>query len=1331
MIPLPLVTNVRKKATVLFVTSYLFLTILGSLSANAAGKPDLAIEPGSIEIFPEETYENDQVKIILTVKNIGGADADNIGIALYVDSRDNPVDAVHIPPLSAGEEDEVTLYWIAKQEGNHTLFIFIDYEELIDEENEDNNIASIKIFVQKPIYPPFPPSKRNATWWNPEWHYRVPLSVKMFGQREGGVYDNKFVYCTINFTSLMDKISMQQPFGGFSERTFLPDSVRIIEYESENGTWKPGESVGREIILNEGYDAKENANVTLLWVLTGDVPPHEVRYYYVYWDTVENGKKQMDYPKIHSGIRNAEFENTQSLQWKNTSEPKSFLKFAEIGGWDMGYALDPVYGSDYCYKIHRKGVVWQNEWYAKIYQTFNIPDGGGANSYILHSSIHFDSDFEGVEWEILLDGSVLESGKGTTGWKKIERNVTSYLKGKSTATLTIKVEVTETIIDIESHEVTAYVDSCWIETAPNCNVTVFTNETHGWWGDVAPISTSYIAGVKNRNKIEEINVITVANPREIMASIYSPSGTFTKSSLPLPDASFESGEKYTTLYHSDVQTTTAKIESTIVHTGKKAVELNLHNHYGSIKFQDELVSPDDTAAVRQTITQAVHISHLPSLWFWYNVEPSKYYDGSVLNYTLLVTGGKNRFHTIKIGDLAKDGNWHKYEIPSNVIEKWKSKSGIVSGIEIRLIAKDEGAENIIYIDDLGYSFIPSQEGRTSWQLTDFYTFQNGTNIGNWRIDITLVDGSNYKVESTQLITVEPAPNLDVFSIVAPDIMKEGQESIISVYVKNEGPKDVEENVPINVSLTLYQGEVSSQSIKMIKAISGLKKDEIKKIDFSWRANYGDPLYNGKWTVIARVNEKGEIPEWEMTDNWNTISIDVEPVADLEVRVHEIGFSPSHPNKNDTINITTIIHNIGYNPATAEINFLIKEKGERKYTLIPGGSAEKIVGKRDFVILSVEWKAKENGTYCVKVMVDCEDEYNKGNNAAVKEIKVGGGIDTSPPFIKNIRATPQLQQLGEYLNISAIIIDNETSIDKAQVIIFNESGEFKKDVMKFMKRVGETDIYYYNTTYNAIGYYTFFIQAWDTAGDTTEWQNMGKSKEHEFRIIYEGIETNGPSIRAISAYPQRQVLYGNVNISALINDSSGIEKALIHIIFDDEEHVYEMNRIGGSKVYYYTRSYDEPGEYEYYIEAIDASANKNKNDTSSLLRHFSIPEDYDMDDVPDKVEIEAGANPKDANETINVSVGLEIGYLLWIENKGEYVYWDKENNEIRDVKKKGNLLLFDSNDDGEYDSSYNVETGEIAPYEEEVKRGIGDILWMIPTAVLFTLVCLLFILIWRK
>ena len=168
MIPLPLVVNIRKKAMVMLITFYFFFGIFGALSADALGKPDLTIDTESIKIFPEEVYENDQVKITLTIKNVGGTNAEDIDIALYADSRDNPVDTVHISSLSAGGESEVTLYWIAKNEGNHTLFIFIDYEETIDESNEDNNMASTKIFVHKPIYPPFPPEAENAIWWNPQ-----------------------------------------------------------------------------------------------------------------------------------------------------------------------------------------------------------------------------------------------------------------------------------------------------------------------------------------------------------------------------------------------------------------------------------------------------------------------------------------------------------------------------------------------------------------------------------------------------------------------------------------------------------------------------------------------------------------------------------------------------------------------------------------------------------------------------------------------------------------------------------------------------------------------------------------------------------------------------------------------------------------------------------------------------------------------------------------------------------------------------------------------------------------------------------------------------------
>jgi len=1322
-------THLKSRTLAFVIIFSMFLGTTAGMLTDASGSgPDLTIVTDSISVFPDKIYENDQVKINFTVENLGESDAEDVGVALYVGSRDNPVDEIHIPSISPDEKKEVTLYWIARDSGNYTLFIFVDFEEMIGEENEDNNMGNTKVLVEKPVYPPFPPTPENAEWWNPDWHYRVPVSVTMMGQMEGYVYDNKIVYCTMNFTSIMNEIASYQPSGGFSERIFYPNSVRVVEYTSNNGTWRPEEkSVGREIVFNEGYDAAEKANITLAWVMEGNLIPHEVRYYYVYWDTTENGKKDGEYTKIYSGTKNAEFEDIHSNQWKNNSEPVIPLNMGNIGGWDIFYAEDPVYENDYCCKIYRKGLLWQKDWYAKVYQNFKVPDEGDAQSYILNADVYFNSDIDNVEWELTIDGNTVENGDATDGWKTIRKNVTSYLRSKSMSTISFRVYVTETTGDTNFHDVYAYFDSCWIEVVPNCDVAVMDNKSHGWWGDLLLINKEYVAGVDGMNTMETINVTSIADPSGVIAAIYSPDGSLVKSSLPLPDAGFEGGEAYTQLYHSNEQTTSASFTAS-TYSGKKAVELRLSDYSGKWKFEDQPVSEDDTAALRQDIAQSIHISHLPPLWFWYNIE--KYSSQSELVYTVMTEGSSNKFHKIKMSDskLIKDGEWHKFKIDDDVLNEWKAGAGAVVGIEIGLVANEEGGENTVYIDEMGYSFLPDNGDRTNWHLDDFYTFKNGTKVGDWRLDISMADGSGYAVERSTSIDVKPSANLDVTEISAPASIKGGEEAAIIVAVKNHGPKDVEKDIPINVSLTIHQGG-DSNSVRMVKGLSGLRKGETKEVTFLWHASYGDPLYSGEWTLVAKVNENGGIPEWKKTDNWNTLFMNVEPAPDLKVSMGDVGFDPSHPTINNTVNITAVVHNIGYVNTTAEINFYVKEKGGRKYILIQNGSVEKIIGKRSNESVYIIWKPEKNGTYSIKVGTECPDESDMQNNMAIKDIKVGGGTDYFPPYISNIRVSPSIQYLGESVNISATIKDNDTTVDSVMAVIHGENGLYAEQPME---RMGDTNIYYYNSTYNSVDYYNCFIKAFDTAGGTAEWQNMGRSDNMSFRIVYEGAETIPPSIRAVTADPQRQVIYGSVNISALINDSSGIGGVTLHVTFDGSESIYDMSQRGGSKIYYYSQPYNKIGEYEYYIEAIDSSPNHNKDDTSDAFRYFVIPEDYDVDGIPDMVEVEVGADPRDSSQTVNVTTGNETGYLLWKDNDNKYVYWDREDNALRDTAEKlidgKNTILFDSDGDGIYDHYYEINSGEVGIYKVVKEEGLDDLLWVIPAVVLFAMVCVLFIVI---
>ena len=178
-----------------------------------------------------------------------------------------------------------------------------------------------------------------------------------------------------------------------------------------------------------------------------------------------------------------------------------------------------------------------------------------------------------------------------------------------------------------------------------------------------------------------------------------------------------------------------------------------------------------------------------------------------------------------------------------------------------------------------------------------------------------------------------------------------------------------------------------------------------------------------------------------------------------------------------------------------------------------------------------------------------------------------------------------------------------------------------------------------------------------------------------------------------------------------------------------EETHEMDG-GENHIYYYEKECDTPGTFSYYIDVVDASANANHN--RSATHSFEVPSDYDMDGVPDTVELSAGSDPKNESDVINVSVGGEEGYLLWVAGNHTYRYWDRDDDEIRTVTEKDvdgdgqEDVLFDADGDGRADYYYNEAAKELRVYEEQPEEEPTETVWILPPLALFILVCIGFI-----
>ncbi len=1273
-------------------------------------KPDLFIE--EIYYFPDEIREGDEVNFTAIIKNKGNASASEIEVALYVDSRDvPPIDVNTINSLKAGEIEDISLYWIATIENtkkNHTIFIIVDYRDKIKESDEGNNWEDISISVG--FYPPpepFPPEDAtNATWWNENWHYRLPLIVQMNPYHRDYIEQNKIVKYTFNIKNIMEEM-------GLEEETFDPNSTRVIEYGNETGKWIPKWEAPREFLRSMYMPNWQS----LIWILNGTNQPGSERYYYIYWDTLENGEKKANCGKIPYGIKNVDFED--KCGWK--FETKERIR---LGKWENGYTNEISYRGEYSYKICRLGSVMED--WASISQSFKVPENGLSKQYWLRVAVKLSTngmklgELGKVKWAVEIDGTKIKSGE-ITDWKRLTINVTNYLEGKGEATISLKLIVNGKI----GRYVSAYWDSCWIMTwspwiiPPPCDYSI--NESfspEGWWCD-ASLGKNYTAGVYGKNGIEQINVTTVAIPRAVDAILYDQHNDIVNRSLPLIDAGFEGEKDYTSLdsqyyweeYYKKWETASASFDD-FYHSGKKSVKLETSNHSKLLK-----VKKGDHASLEQSFGKSFSssdLSLLPDLSFWYNIE--EFDSESWLEYKLILESGETLSHQIKKRDLELDG-WHKYDIPENVIERWTSPGTDIIGINITLVAGEDGAKNVIYIDDLGYSFQPSND-RTHWStISSFHSFPPFNSSGQWKLEIEAIDQSGYSNSTSSGVYVEEAANLEVLNVTfSSSEIWEGDEVEIFINVNNGGPKKIDEANPTILSLLIYQDEQTPLLVKEWQ-IDELDRDEKRCFSYLWKATYADK----PWIVRAEIDPKHEITEWDECDNWNAAEIDVEAAPIFKVNMDDIDISPPDPGVGEQVNIEVKIQNIGYEEGSATLLFYIdgEKHCEQNINIPAGGEMQKW--------MNPGWSTDSPGKHTVSVSVNWWVGTNEKTIKVIKDIIVGEEEDEKSPIIRDVVANGEkgidLSFVGGWINVSAIISDS-MGIDAAWIHIDNN---------KFtMERLGSTDVYFYNDTYEGPKYYTYYIKARDQSNH----HNLAIGEESFFRTVIPGIETEEPEISEIKIIPEdgRQVVYDPVTISAEVEaEVIGIEKVSLYIksLKNDEYNEFRMSLSDGT--YSYTKSFDEYGEYHYYIEAIDNSENHNRGTTKYSLDEphtFVIPKDYNENGLEDKIEIWAGGNPREEGEVFNVTIEGEIGYI--IKKDDGYVYWNKRDNETRDAEEKEiddeKVILFDSDGNGKYDHYYNVESGEILPYEEKWDWNLITI----PIAVvLLAVIFLLFALIRRK
>ena len=238
-------------------------------------------------------------------------------------------------------------------------------------------------------------------------------------------------------------------------------------------------------------------------------------------------------------------------------------------------------------------------------------------------------------------------------------------------------------------------------------------------------------------------------------------------------------------------------------------------------------------------------------------------------------------------------------------------------------------------------------------------------------------------------------------------------------------------------------------------------------------------------------------------------------------------------------------------------------------------------------------------------------------------------------------------LADELIANFTLIDNDTgTINNIVAFSFNSINESGNIVKIIFKTHGEG--------YANINISDFLIS--DENSNEVDGISINDS------IVVDAIP---PSIK-INVKPSVQMSGGNVNISALIEDETGIKDVRINISYPDGSiKNYSILENKSGNVFYSNLSYSTLGKYEFYVYAMDFAGNTNRSEMSSfniyeenippVMPHNPSPSNGSIDIPPDTTLSWQCTDPDGDSITYDIYFGASPNPPLVINNQSSSSY----------------------------------------------------------------------------
>lgn len=229
----------------------------------------------------------------------------------------------------------------------------------------------------------------------------------------------------------------------------------------------------------------------------------------------------------------------------------------------------------------------------------------------------------------------------------------------------------------------------------------------------------------------------------------------------------------------------------------------------------------------------------------------------------------------------------------------------------------------------------------------------------------------------------------------------------------------------------------------------------------------------------------------------------------------------------------------------------------------------------------------------------------------------------------------------------------------------ESG-FPQSIEVYIDGQADGNLIWSDTNYINLEYEEVIVDLSSYSGDHyIEFINNGQTALYGQVIddikITSDIDIEPPVISNVDAQPSVQIINGNVEITCMVTDESGVDEVYANITFPDT--TIQINpMIGSGSSYSFEQQYTLVGTYDYYIWAKD----NNDNDNESIIYHFEIKSPPNAGDDSDSCEEDEYTwtnvinNDEDTDgdlvfSTLEILTGPDFGNTIVNTTTGEIQY----------------------------------------------------------------------------